>query len=123
MSAFEWILPERFRKRKPIQDSTALALLAGLQDNDPILLALMELVSGAAEDEARRALEPVTLTWLQDGKLLERDEAQARAYQCGRAAALAGLIERIENARAEAREWAKAQAAKVTTEAQRAQRQ
>lgn len=96
---FEWVLPQRWRKQKVFNETEAVLALAGIPDNDKALKVLTELIVDQFQVEVLAAI----------GSPKGKDNpgvniADLRAYQCGRAAALLSLLDRIEAAREEARD-------------------
>lgn len=98
MNLFDWIKPAPLRREQPLAEKDLLTALAGVSSSQAYR-ALMELVSSQFQAE--------TLATLSNSLTPEQ-----RTFQAGRAAALHGLILRIEGAREEAVEEIKRREAK-----------
>lgn len=93
MKPFDWIKPAALRSQPALTEKDLLNTLAGVSTS-AAYRALMELLADQFQAETLAALSN-TLT------------PEQRTFQSGRAAALHGLILRIEGAREEAAEAAK----------------
>jgi hypothetical protein len=88
---FDFVRPERWRKKRRMEDAELLAALGRMAEGDAAARSLMELVTDQFEQEMQ-------------GLLSGRIRQSRVEYQRGRAAALYALLDRVEAAREEARE-------------------
>lgn len=94
------VLPERLRSREVLTDSKRMELLGSVGDHDPCLRAVLDLQQETLEHEFYQAINPQ-----------QSDLVRLRACEGMRVAFY--NLKRLEDERAKAAEWRKANQSKV----------
>jgi hypothetical protein len=109
---FEWAVPRWLRSRPVMEDNALITRLAAIEDSDPVLRALMEVLAEQFAIEASALMRNDLGTQLAKGQtgkgevsvmVTQQSGSAAMEYQRGRAASLYSLMDRIEAEREGAR--------------------